>query len=141
MREEFTTADLVVMAAAVADFAPASPAVGKIKRDSIEGEVLTVTLHKNPDILKTLGEEKKNQILVGFALETSDGLENARKKLAAKHLDAIVLNDPGEEGAGFDADTNVVTVITVDGKAEKIPRSSKLNVAHSIFDRVAPLLR
>jgi phosphopantothenoylcysteine decarboxylase / phosphopantothenate---cysteine ligase len=141
MREEFTTADIVVMAAAVADFAPAAPVVGKIKRDSVKGEEFSVKLHKNPDILKTLGTEKKGQVLVGFALETSDGVENARKKLTVKHLDAIILNDPGEEGAGFDADTNVVTVITADGKVEKLPKSSKLDVAHTIFDRIAPLLR
>ncbi len=141
MREEFAHADLVVMAAAVADFAPADRVEGKIKRDSIKGEDFTVKLQKNPDILKTLASEKKKQILVGFALETSDGLENARKKLKAKHLDAIVLNDPGEEGAGFDAETNVVTVITADGKAEKLPLSSKLDVAHAIFDRIMPLLR
>ena len=138
---EFAAADLVIMSAAVADFSPANPSPEKIKRDTFTGGDLTITLRQNPDILKELGKKKTRQCLVGFALETSDEIENARKKLVAKNLDVIVLNNPRDEGAGFDTDTNVVTVITASGSMEKLPRSSKFEVAHEVLNRVVPLLR
>ncbi len=139
MKDEFASSDIVIMAAAVSDFSPAEPAAGKIKREGT-GEI-TLRMKPNPDIVRGLGERKKKQLLVGFALETSNGIENAKNKLAAKHLDLIVLNDPGEEGAGFDTETNVVTLITADGTAERLPRRPKLDVAHRILDRIAPLIR
>jgi phosphopantothenoylcysteine decarboxylase / phosphopantothenate---cysteine ligase len=141
VRKEFPAADLVVMAAAVADFSPAAPAPGKLKRDQKPDDHFTVELKKNPDILKGLGEEKTHQVLVGFALETSDGISNARQKLVSKHLDAIVLNNPLEEGAAFGGDTNVATVITADGTTEQLPRMSKFDVANEILNRVVRMLK
>jgi phosphopantothenoylcysteine decarboxylase/phosphopantothenate--cysteine ligase len=113
----------------------------KIKKESEASEHFTIELKENPDILKGLGERKQRQVLVGFALETGKGIENARRKLAAKNLDAIVLNDPGEEGAGFEVDTNIVTVITPDGKIDRLPKMSKFDVANEILNRVATLLK
>jgi phosphopantothenoylcysteine decarboxylase/phosphopantothenate--cysteine ligase len=141
VEREFVAADLVVMAAAVADFAPVAPAGSKIKRETFTGDHLMLELQKNPDILKAVGERKTHQVLIGFALETEDGIENARKKLVEKHLDVIVLNNPNEEGAGFGKDTNVVTVITANGTVEQLPVMSKFDAAHEILDRVAPLLK
>jgi phosphopantothenoylcysteine decarboxylase/phosphopantothenate--cysteine ligase len=141
VEQEFPAADLVVMSAAVVDFSPAHPSQQKIKKDAEANGHFTIELKENPDILKGLGERKQRQVLVGFALETGNGIENARRKLAAKHLDAIVLNDPGEEGAGFGVDTNIVTVITPDGKIDRLPKMSKFDVANEILNRVVPLLK
>jgi phosphopantothenoylcysteine decarboxylase/phosphopantothenate--cysteine ligase len=141
VEQEFSCADVLIMTAAVADFAPVNPAAGKIKREEVAGDRMTLELEKNPDILRGAGERKTRQLLVGFALETTNGLENARRKLAAKHLDMVVLNDPTEEGAGFGTDTNVVTVLTADGAVDRLPKMSKLAVAEEILDRVIPLLR
>ena len=138
---EFTLSDLVVMAAAVADYAPSKPATHKIKRESQPLDEFTLALKKNPDILKSLGEQKTAQVLVGFALETDDGVENARKKLASKNLDVIVLNNANEDGAGFETDTNVVTIVTASGKIEQLPQLPKFDVANIILDRIKPLLR
>jgi phosphopantothenoylcysteine decarboxylase / phosphopantothenate---cysteine ligase len=141
VQKEFTPSDLVIMAAAVADYAPSQPAEQKLKRDAQPVETFSLSLKKNPDILRMLGEQKTNHVLVGFALETNNGLENARKKLAAKHLDAIVLNNANEEGAGFGTDTNIVAIVTADGKVEQLPRLSKFDVANEILNRVVPLLK
>jgi len=137
---EFPAADLLVMAAAVADFAPAGPSQQKIKREQKAGGPFILELAENPDILKAAGGKKTHQVIVGFALETEHGVENARKKLAAKHLDVIVLNNPLDEGAGFGSDTNVVTVITASGEEEQLPRMAKIDVAYALLARVAPLL-
>ncbi len=139
--KEFPAADVVVMAAAVADFAPVTSAPEKIKRESQKGGALSLELKKNPDILKNLGEQKSRQILVGFALETSDGSANAQKKLREKHLDMIVLNNPLDEGAGFESDTNVVTIFMAQGGGEQLPRMSKFDVANIILDRLVGLFR
>jgi phosphopantothenoylcysteine decarboxylase/phosphopantothenate--cysteine ligase len=139
VHKEFPTTDLVIMAAAVADFTPVSLATEKIKREPNRGIVLE--LKKNPDILKSLGEQKTHQVLVGFALETNNGPENAVHKLTDKHLGAIVLNNPKEEGAAFGDDTNVVTIIMADGHVERLPRMSKFDVANKILDRVVPLMK
>lgn len=136
---EFPSTDLLVMAAAVADFAPVTTSAQKVKRESITGDRWAVELRRNPDILKNAGERKTHQILVGFALETEMGLASARNKLVAKHLDAIVLNNPLDEGAGFGADTNVVTLITAAGAVEQLPKMSKFEVAHSILTRIVSL--
>lgn len=137
---EFGSADAVVMAAAVADFAPAAAGDRKLKRESIEGETLALTLRKNPDILRELGERKTRQVLVGFALETHDELANARGKLERKKLDLVVLNNPGEPGAGFGTDTNLVTLVDHTGH-ETLPLLPKIDVGHRILDRVVALLR
>jgi len=132
--------DLVVMAAAVADFAPASVAPTKIKRARTPQEHQTLTLKINPDILKALGERKSRQILVGFALETEDGSRNARRKLEEKHLDLIVLNNPLEEGAAFGSETNVVTFIGARGADEQLGQLPKAEVAEKLLNRLRPLL-
>jgi phosphopantothenoylcysteine decarboxylase/phosphopantothenate--cysteine ligase len=137
---EFPRTDLLVMAAAVADFAPVAQQNGKMKREGLHGDHITLELKHNRDILKAAGEKKTSQVVVGFALETENGLANALKKLAAKNCNAIVLNSPLEEGAGFGTDTNIVTIITADGHAERLPKLPKIEVAHKILNRVTPLL-
>jgi phosphopantothenoylcysteine decarboxylase / phosphopantothenate---cysteine ligase len=138
--EAFGETDALIMAAAVADFAPAQAAASKIKRDALSNDDLTLTLRQNPDILKEAGERKTRQVLVGFALETNDEIRNAQKKLVAKRLDAIVLNNPTEEGAGFGTDTNIVTILTATGSVERLAKMSKFDVANEILNRVRPLL-
>jgi phosphopantothenoylcysteine decarboxylase/phosphopantothenate--cysteine ligase len=138
---EFRSADLLIMAAAVADFSAAFIQKQKMQRETMRGENLTLELKRNRDILKAAGSEKKaGQIVVGFALETENGPANALKKLAAKNCDAIVLNNASEEGAGFGTDTNTVTIITPDGGVEQLPTLPKIDVAHRILNRVASLL-
>ncbi len=141
VEQEFPGKDLVIMSAAVADFAPARVAAEKIKRSTIGGEGFSMEMRKNPDILQSLGKRKAGQVLVGFALETENGVARAKEKLSGKGLDAIVLNDPGEEGAGFEVDTNVVTFIRRDGSAERLPKMPKYDIAHEILNRVVPLLK
>jgi len=129
------------MAAAVADFAPVAPSRQKIKREGIKGDRLSIECVKNRDILKAAAARKENQVVMGFALETTHEMEHARKKLSGKKLDMIVVNNPTVEGAGFGADTNVVTLVHADGHAEELPRQSKLCIAHEILNRAVPLLR
>lgn len=127
-------ADLVVMAAAVADYTPAEPSDRKVKKGDDD---LTLRLRRTPDILAALGERKRDgQTLVGFALETHDGIEHARGKLERKNLDWIVLNHANEAGAGFGPGTNRVTVLGRDGSAEELDRMPKVAVAEAILDRV-----
>lgn len=137
----YPDADAVIMSAAVADFAPAQSRDRKIKRETSSGDTMQLDLVKNPDILKILGEKKTRQVLVGFALETHDELQHAQKKLKSKNLDMIVMNRAGQEGAGFGTDTNIVTVITADGKSVELPKMSKYDVAHELLNRLVPLLR
>ncbi|MFB6249960.1 MAG: bifunctional phosphopantothenoylcysteine decarboxylase/phosphopantothenate--cysteine ligase CoaBC [Salinibacter sp.] len=127
-------ADLVFMAAAVADYAPTETSSTKRKKSD---EDLVLHLRRTPDILKRVGAHKRpGQVLVGFALETNDGLENARHKLEDKSLDWIVLNNPTEEGAGFGPSTNRVTLLSREGTAEELPLMPKSEVAEAILDRV-----
>jgi phosphopantothenoylcysteine decarboxylase/phosphopantothenate--cysteine ligase len=133
--KEAPSVDVVVMAAAVADYAPAEPALAKIKKEA--GKLEAIRLTNTIDILKSLGEKKKKgTTLVGFALETENELDNARSKLQVKNADMIVLNSLNDEGAGFESETNVVTILTRDGKKERLPRQPKLDVANAILDRV-----
>ena len=126
--------DLVVMTAAVADYAPADAHAHKLKKN--DGD-LTLRLVRTPDILAELGVNKpQGQVLVGFAMETQDGLANARVKMERKHLDAIVLNVLGEPGAGFGTGTNRVTLLRK-GTAEELPTASKAEVARMLLDRLA----
>ncbi len=128
-------ADVIVMAAAVADFRPADPAGEKIKKTG--GDVPEIALEKTHDFLVDLGERKPaGQVLVGFAAETENLLENARGKLTRKNLDLIVANDVSAPGAGFAHDTNKVTVVFADGTETDVPMSSKRVVADAIFDAV-----
>lgn len=124
--------DIVIMSAAVADFRPAVVRSGKIKKDAKE-KTINISFTKTPDILSYLGKIKKNFYLVGFALETDNEIQNAKKKLNEKNLDLIVLNNPKEEGAGFGTDTNIVTLIDKK-KSLKLPKMSKYDVGNAILD-------
>lgn len=136
--EAFPQSDIAVMCAAVADYAPTSVATSKIKRE--HDEIPVITLVKNPDIAATLGhEKKKDQILVGFALETDHELENAFDKLGRKNLDMIVLNSMRDSGAGFGVDTNKVTILTSDNRRLEFSLKPKTEVANDILDTILTL--
>ncbi|MCX7780350.1 MAG: bifunctional phosphopantothenoylcysteine decarboxylase/phosphopantothenate--cysteine ligase CoaBC [Negativicutes bacterium] len=135
--KEYRDADVVIKAAAVADYRPQQTAEQKIKKT---GDTLTLVLEKNPDILKELGQLKQRQILVGFAAETEELVANAAQKLAAKNLDMIVANDVTLPGAGFNADTNIVKILASDGKVDELPQMSKEQVASVILDKIYGLL-
>jgi phosphopantothenoylcysteine decarboxylase/phosphopantothenate--cysteine ligase len=139
--QAFKTADVLIMAAAVADFAPVQTATHKIKRELVAGDSFIIECAKNPDILRSAADQKTSQVLVGFALETTNEIEYARHKLAAKGLDLVVANNPTEEGAGFGSDTNIVTLITPDGRAERLPQQSKFDIANVILNRLVPMLQ
>ena len=127
-------ADVVVMAAAVADFRPAAPASGKIKKAN---GVPTVELEPTPDILAGLGRAKRpGQVIVGFAAETDDVVANASGKLKRKGLDLIVANDVSAPQAGFQHDTNAVTIVSADGGVHHVPLSDKRAVARAVLDAV-----
>ena len=128
-------AEVIVMAAAVADFRPADPSGEKLKKDA--GAVPEIALEKTHDFLVELGETKpEGQILVGFAAETENLLENARAKLKRKNLDLIVANDVSAPGAGFAHDTNAVTILFGTGDELAIPLDTKRAIADAIFDAV-----
>jgi phosphopantothenoylcysteine decarboxylase/phosphopantothenate--cysteine ligase len=133
VRERAAGANIVIMAAAVSDYRPAAQQDKKLKRG--EGS-FTLELEPTPDILAELGREKHDQVLVGFAAETHAVAENARGKLARKAADMIVANDVTQEGAGFDTDTNIVTLYLRDGREIPFPKMSKFDVANQILDRV-----
>ncbi len=129
----------IIMAAAVADYTPAQVAPIKIKKeDMTQGWYSPLT--KTPDILQSLGDKKGNTCLVGFALETNNDIANAKAKLKRKNLDFIVLNNALEKGAGFGIDTNIVKIISRNGKVEQLPKLSKLEVANIILDRIQTLI-
>lgn len=131
--------DLLIQAAAPADYRAKEIAPQKIKKQG--GEPMAFTLVENPDVAATLGKAKRSgQVFVGFAAETNDVLAHARDKLARKNLDMIVANDVTRPGAGFDVDTNIVTLITKDGQ-EALPMMSKAEVAQRILDRALALRR
>ena len=134
---EFNSVDAVIMSAAVADYRVKNPSTQKIKKSA---ETLTLELVKNPDILRELGTLKKSQILVGFAAETQNILDYARKKLVEKNLDFIVANDVTAEGAGFSVSTNIASIIWRDGTVESLPLMSKAALAEKIIARVAKIL-
>lgn len=127
--------DIVIKAAAVADFKPRSVADQKIKKIHPE-DGMTIVMDQNPDILKTLGSMKQQQFLVGFAAETQNLLENAANKVKKKNLDMIVANDVSLKGAGFNTDTNIVKFLYPDGKVEALEILSKDDVASILLDRV-----
>jgi len=136
VRERAAEADIIIMAAAVADYRPAAPHAQKLKRG--EGS-LTLHLEPTPDILAELGREKGARILVGFAAETTDLAANARAKLARKGADIIVANDVTQEGAGFDGDTNIVTLFLRDAREIPLPKLPKFEVANRILDAALAL--
>lgn len=132
MLKNCPTQDIVIQAAAPADYRVEHPADQKIKKQ--DGECLTLTLVENPDVAKAVGQQKKpGQVLVGFAAETQQVTENAMKKLHKKNLDMIVANDVTAEGAGFGVDTNIVTLITEEG-LNPLPKLTKRQVGDRILD-------
>ena len=128
----FDAMDILVMAAAVADYRPATVADDKIKKK--DGD-LSIPVERTPDILGTIGPQKTHQFLCGFSMETKDLVENSSAKLAKKNLDMVVANNLKVAGAGFGVDTNVVTFITPDGTRE-LPLMSKADVADAILDEI-----
>lgn len=126
-----SAATVVIMAAAVADYRPVAPQATKIKRGAGR---LTIELEATPDILADVSRSKGERVLVGFAAETDHVAEHARQKLAAKAADLIVANDVTAAGAGFDHETNIVTLYPRDGRELPLPRMSKLEVAYRILD-------
>jgi phosphopantothenoylcysteine decarboxylase / phosphopantothenate---cysteine ligase len=131
--ERAAEANVVIMAAAVADYRPAAPYATKLKRG--EGS-LTLELEPTPDILADLARTKGSCVLVGFAAETDRVAENAKGKLARKGADMIVANDVTQHGAGFDTDTNIVTLFLRDGREIPLPKMTKFEVANRILDHV-----
>jgi phosphopantothenoylcysteine decarboxylase/phosphopantothenate--cysteine ligase len=130
--------DAVVMAAAVADFRPKEVTSSKLKKEAGIPELI---LEPTPDILAELGERRSGQVLVGFAAETDDLEAAGRAKLAAKHLDLIVVNLVGREGTGFGSDTNDALLLAADGDDVPVARWTKAELARLVADRLASLLR
>lgn len=131
--DNFDHVDIVVKSAAVADYKPKVYSKQKIKK---HGDELTLELEKDSDILKTIGSRKKNQILVGFAAESNDVIENAQEKLKRKNLDYIVANDITSKDTGFASDDNRVTILQKDGENVNLDKMSKRQVAKTLFDMI-----
>jgi phosphopantothenoylcysteine decarboxylase / phosphopantothenate---cysteine ligase len=134
--DHFPETDVVIKAAAVADYRPTVRAESKVKKNAAG---LAVELEKNPDILAEIGARKEGRIIVGFAAETDDLVTNAIDKLTRKNLDMIVANDVSQPGAGFNVDTNIVKMLFRDGHMEELPLMGKDAVAGVILDRVERL--
>jgi phosphopantothenoylcysteine decarboxylase / phosphopantothenate---cysteine ligase len=133
---KFSDCSVAILAAAVADYRPVTKSDQKMKRNN---ESLTLSLEPTTDILAAVAQNKGDRLVVGFAAETERVAENARKKLAGKNADLIVANDVSAEGAGFDHDTNIVTMFSRDGRDLPLPRMSKSEVARRILDEVLRL--
>ena len=133
----FANCDILVMAAAVADYKPKHKAEDKIKK---EDEISSVELVKTVDILESLGKKKTNQILVGFALETDNELSNAKEKIKKKNLDAIILNSLADKGAGFQHATNKITFIPAMGEHTAFPLKDKSEVAVDILTQIKTMI-
>jgi phosphopantothenoylcysteine decarboxylase/phosphopantothenate--cysteine ligase len=136
--KHYNDCHIVIMAAAVADFRPKNTLQQKIKKK--DGKYI-LELERNPDILKELGENKGDHLLIGFAAETSELTENAEAKRREKNLDLIVANDVTQPGAGFGVDTNIVKILDVRGRIKKLPLMSKDEVADIILDQVVKLVK
>ena len=143
VREKLAETTAVIMAAAVADFRPANPEAAKIKRGTGK---LTLELESTPDILADISREstsssntQNRRIIIGFAAETNDVAPSARKKLMSKNADLIVANDVTEPGAGFDGDTNVVTLFSRYSEEVRLPKMSKFDVAGRVLDELVRL--
>lgn len=135
--EAYDKMDVVIKAAAVADYRPRDVADQKIKKKT--DDALTVVMDKNPDILKELGARKAHQVLVGFAAETQNLLDNAREKIVKKNLDMIVANDVTAAGAGFNTDTNIVKFLYPSGEVRSLEQMAKTEVANLLLDAVMEL--
>ena len=128
---------VVIKAAAVADYRPATLSRSKIKKGDAD---LMIRLERNPDILAEVGRKKGDCILVGFSMETEDLIKNSRAKLLSKKMDMIVANDLTKKGAGFGYDTNAVVIIDADGRIEELPLMSKLEVSDRILDKIKNII-
>lgn len=133
VHKHYDSVDVGIAAAAVSDYRPKVVADQKIKK---AGEEMTIVLEKSPDILLSMGQQKNNQLLVGFALETENEIANAKKKLEKKNLDFIVLNSLNDKGAGFKKDTNKITIIDKAHNAKSFDLKSKAEVAKDIINEV-----
>lgn len=131
--ERWDRTDVLIMSAAVSDYKPKEKKTHKIKKKESH---YTLDLVKTPDILYDAGKRKENRTLIGFALETENDIENAREKLVKKNLDIIVVNNALEEGAGFEVDSNRVTILHQGGKAVELPLMSKQAVSYKIVDTI-----
>ena len=136
----FDETDVLIKSAAPVDYKPETFSTTKIKKQAGEEDELNVRYIKNPDIAAHFGQKKKHQIMVGFAAETNNVYEYALGKLKKKNFDFIVANDVTEKGAGFNVDTNIVTIIEKDGSSKKYPIMEKREVARTILDKVKDLL-
>ena len=137
IRNDYNNSDIVIMAAAVSDYKPIEFSEKKIKKDNNE---LNIKFEKTTDILFELGQNKKNQILVGFALENNNELSHAINKLEKKNLDLIVLNSLNDEGAGFGYDTNKITVVDCSGNVTPYKLKKKNEVADDVFKHIIELM-
>jgi phosphopantothenoylcysteine decarboxylase/phosphopantothenate--cysteine ligase len=136
--DNYKKSTVIIKAAAVADYRPKVFAREKIKKDD---KPRSIELERNPDIIAEIGQNKKNIVLVGFAMETKDLLANAREKLKKKNMDLIVANSLREEGAGFQTDTNKITIIDREGNVQSLPVMTKIEAAEKILERVEGLLQ
>ncbi|MCF6466435.1 bifunctional phosphopantothenoylcysteine decarboxylase/phosphopantothenate--cysteine ligase CoaBC [Clostridium sp. Cult2] len=140
VEEQFQSCDALIKAAAPLDYRPEVVSDVKIKKKDGEKDELNIKYIRNPDIAAHFGNNKKNQIVVGFAAETNDLIENAKEKLIKKNLDFIVANDITEDGAGFKTDTNLVTIIDNEGTVTDYPILDKSQVAKIIIDKIKDLI-
>jgi phosphopantothenoylcysteine decarboxylase/phosphopantothenate--cysteine ligase len=136
--DNYKKSTVIIKAAAVADYRPKVFVREKIKKDD---KPRSIELEINPDIIAEIGQNKKNIILVGFAMETKDLLANAREKLKKKNMDLIVANSLREEGAGFQTDTNKITILDREGGVQSLPVMTKIEAAEKILERVEALLK
>lgn len=130
MTQHFSENDIVIKAAAVADYRPKQVYAEKMKKQSGN---LNIEMERTKDILQTLGQNKKDQFVVGFAAETTNHIENGREKLTKKHLDAIVINNVATKGAGFDGDTNIVTYINQQNQLNELGLAPKREIAEKVL--------
>jgi phosphopantothenoylcysteine decarboxylase/phosphopantothenate--cysteine ligase len=136
---EAEDAEIIIKAAAVADFTPVRPQAGKVKKEQAE---LTLELERTPDILAELGARKRpGQILVGFSAETEQVRKNAQAKLRRKNLDLIVANDVSRSDAGFEVDSNQAVILAADDAEQELPLMSKADLARIVVERVVELRR
>ena len=136
--DHYKKAEVIIKAAAVADYCPSETAAEKIKKNK---KNLSLELKNNPDIIAEIGRHKGHRVLVGFAMETQNLLANAGEKLKKKNMDLIVANNLRDEGAGFRTDTNVITIIDRRGKTESLGKMTKIEAADAILDRVQKIMK
>jgi phosphopantothenoylcysteine decarboxylase/phosphopantothenate--cysteine ligase len=136
--DNYKKSTVIIKAAAVADYRPKIFVKEKIKKDN---KPRAIELERNPDIIAEIGQNKKNIVLVGFAMETKNLLANAREKLKKKNMDLIVANSLREEGAGFQTNTNKITIIDREGDVQSLPVMTKIEAAEKILEKVEELLK